>query len=264
MEKRMQSPSSIKTYKQCPRKYYYQYILGLPSPPNIHTVRGNVAHDVLEKFFDIDTSVVGEDYQTHLKLVVQKMLLLEWQNYKDEFDKLDLDKMSEIRYFEETLLMLLNWLELFFKKIESKQGTFQERFMQLIPERELLIESETHHAKGYIDVIEKTPTGVRLMDYKTSKNHDINDHILQLGIYSLLYKDKYGYLPEQVGVYFLKGAEAVVDVDEELVAMAKREIEHVHASTQTDDVTQYPKIVTPLCKYSTGQCPFYDVCRPHG
>ena len=51
-EKKVQSPSSIKTYKQCPRKYYYSYILGLEQPPNVHTVRGNIAHSVLEHFFD--------------------------------------------------------------------------------------------------------------------------------------------------------------------------------------------------------------------
>lgn len=263
MEKKVQSPSSIKTYKQCPRKYYYTYVLKLPTPSNIHQVRGNIAHSVLEHFFDIDTSVITLDsYQAHLKMVMQKLLLKEWQNYKPELNKLELPKEDEIHYFEDTLLMLLNWLELFFKKIDAKEGSFSERFSALTPERELMIMSETYHAKGIIDAIEKDENGTRLMDYKTSKKHNINDHILQLAIYSLLYYDKHGYLPEQVGIYFLKGGEVLKDVDEELLELAKREIKHIHQSTQTDDINDYPKQPSPLCKWSTGQCEFYDVCRP--
>jgi len=265
IEKKVQSPSSIKTYKHCPRKYYYNYILKLPTPTNIHLVRGNIAHSVLENFFDIDTNVISlEDYETHLKMVVQKLLLKEWQNCKKKLDSLELTKAKEIFYFEETLLMLFNWTELFCKKIEKKQGSFQERFKTLTPMRELLFMSETYHTKGYIDAIEKTENGVRLMDYKTSKRHDINDHILQLAIYSLLYYDKHGNMPEQVGIYFLKAGEAVKDVDEELLELAKKEIEHVHQMTSTDDINHYPKKTGPLCKYSTGQCEFYDTCRPFG
>lgn len=264
VKKRLQSPSSIKTYKQCPRKYYYQYILKLPTSANIHTVRGNIVHSALEHFFDIDTSVVDmENYQTHLKIVMQKLLLKEWENYKEELDKLDLTQENKIHYFEDSLMMLFNWLELFFNKIDKLDGNFPERFSKLTPERELLFVSEEYSARGYIDAIEKTENGVRLMDYKTSKNANIDDHILQLGIYSLLYKDKYGYLPEQVGIYFLKTKEITMDVDEELVAMARKEVEKIHENTKTDDITHYPKKPGPLCKWRTGQCDFYDVCRPH-
>ena len=169
-EKRVQSPSSIKTYKQCPRKYYYSYILELEQPPNIHTVRGNIAHSVLEHYFDIDTSTISMDnYGPHLKLIIQHLLLKEWQNYKKEMDKLNLTQDKLIHYFEETLMMLFNWLELFCKKLEEKEGTFQERFKQLTPIREMMFVSEKYHVRGFIDVIEHSTDGtVRLMDYKTS------------------------------------------------------------------------------------------------
>ena len=266
VEKKVQSPSSIKTYKQCPRKYYYSYILKLESTPNIHQVRGNIAHSVLEHFFDVDTSVISlEECESHLKLIVQRLLLKEWQNYKEKLDQLALDTDKQIHYFEETLMMLLNWTELFCSKLSMKKGTFQERFKQLTPMRELLFVSETYHAKGIIDAIEHNEDGsVRIMDYKTSSSQDLNEHILQLGIYSLLYYDKHGQLPKQVGVYFFKGSEKLMDVDHSLLEMAKREIAHVHSKTQTDDINHYPKQLSPLCKWSTGKCDHYNVCRPHG
>jgi ATP-dependent helicase/DNAse subunit B len=76
MPKRVQSPSSINTYNQCPRKYYYQYILKLPTRPSIHLVRGNIAHSVLEDFFSIThltlESVMEEGFeQFALKLLRQ-------------------------------------------------------------------------------------------------------------------------------------------------------------------------------------------------
>lgn len=264
IEKKVQSPSSIKTYKQCPRKYYYAYILGIAQPPNIHTVRGNIAHSALEHFFDVDTSMISmENYEAHLKIIMQQLLLKEWQNYRRQLDTLELTQDRQIHYFEETLNMLFNWLDLFCSKIEKKEGNFQERFKQLTPIRELMFVSEQYHTRGIIDAIEHNGDGtVRLMDYKTSSSENLNEHLLQLGIYSLLYYDKHGVMPKQVGVYFLKGKETAVEVDDELLDMAKKEIEHIHAVTQTRDINHYPKSPGPLCKYSTGQCPYFDICRP--
>ena len=128
MAKRVQSPSSIKTYKNCPRKYYYTYVMGIKAHPNVHMVRGNITHSVLEKFFDIDTSVIDmENHETHLKVVVQKLLLTEWQNYKKELDGLELMKEQEMHYFEETVLMLFNWVEMFSRRLQEKEGTFFEK-----------------------------------------------------------------------------------------------------------------------------------------
>lgn len=263
MAKRVQSPSSIKTFKQCPRKYYYSYILKLPQEPNIHQVRGNIAHSVLENFFDSDVSMVSlENYETHLKMIIQKLLLIEWNNAKKELEKVKLTKEQEMHYFEDTMMMLFNWTDLFCKKIAKRKGTFQERFKELTPIRELRFVSDNYSVQGYIDAIENHNGHVRLMDYKTSKSEDINEHLLQLGIYSLLYKEKHGVLPKYVGVYFLKGQECELEVDEELVEMAKKEIEYIHNHTTTDDIHNYPKQTSPLCKWSTGKCDFFDICRP--
>ncbi|MBW2969523.1 PD-(D/E)XK nuclease family protein [Candidatus Woesearchaeota archaeon] len=265
MQKRVQSPSSIKTYNHCPRKYYYTYILQLETPPNIHQVRGNIAHSVLEHFFDVDTKQMSmENYEGELKLKVQQLLLQEWQNAKPKLDYLQLTQDQKIFYFEETLIMLFNWLELFCTKIEKQQGTFQERFKKLTPEREKMFVSEKYSAKGIIDAIESQGDGtIRLMDYKTSSTENMNEHLLQLAIYCLLYFDKHGTMPKHAGVYFLKGKERLIDVDVALLEMAKKEIEHIHSATKTTDVNNYPKNPGPLCKWSSGHCAFYDICRPH-
>ena len=42
------------------------------------------------------------------------------------------------------------------------------------------------------------------------------------------------------------------------------EIEQIHMHTEmTEDIIDYERNVTPLCKWRTGQCDFYEVCKPH-
>lgn len=54
------SPSSVKTYEQCPRKYYYNYIEKLPKKDFTHLHLGSFCHDVLEQFHIVlpDTDII--------------------------------------------------------------------------------------------------------------------------------------------------------------------------------------------------------------
>lgn len=45
------SPSSISTFQQCPLKYKYSKIDGIPEPPTVHTLLGNFVHDTLEALY---------------------------------------------------------------------------------------------------------------------------------------------------------------------------------------------------------------------
>jgi hypothetical protein len=82
-----------------------------------------------------------------------------------------------------------------------------------------------------------------------------------LAIYALLHQELKGELPHKVGIYFLKDKPKVIKVDTQLLEFAKREIELIHQKTESDDVCDYPKKQSGLCKYSTGQCEFFDVCQ---
>lgn len=271
MAKRVESPSSINTFKQCARKYYYQYIEKLPTYPNIHTVRGNIAHSALENFFDIDISNFNEDnYGQQCMVALQRLLMQFWQQYKGKLDALDLSEDKKKFYFEETMLMLINWSKHFIEEVrllrEKAPMSIQDAFVSLTPIRELEYRSEGHSVRGFIDAIHHIEKEVHLIDYKTNSRFEIKDSIkLQLAIYSLLYLEKHGKLPDKVGVFFLRQKLQMIKVDKELYDLAKREIEMIHAHTSTTEhIADYPKKVTPLCKWSTGECNFYDTCKPHG
>ncbi|MBS3110361.1 PD-(D/E)XK nuclease family protein [Candidatus Woesearchaeota archaeon] len=260
MPGRIQSPSSINTYRQCPRKYYYQYIEELPTKPSIHLVRGHVVHEVLENFFHLDTSDLSRaNYEMALKKRIQDLLLKHWQEEKD-FSKLDLTKEKLMFYFDESMLMLLNWINQFIARLEAMmvQGFgLADAFRRLTPTTEQQYVSEEHKVQGFIDAIEDIDDHVRIIDYKTSKSFDISEEYkLQLAIYALLYNEKHGKLPNKVGINFLKDVEKFLDVDEDLVRYAKKEIDLVHKKTATDDISAYPLVPQPLCKW----CDFFNKC----
>jgi len=238
------------------------YIKKLETLPNIHQVRGNIAHTVLEKFFDINTEGYDLDnFKQKLTTELQESLFREWADAKPKLKKLDLSSDQNQFYFEETLLMLINWLEHFSNELLAQQGTFQERFKKLTPVREKFYLSKTFDVRGYIDAIENFNDQIRIMDYKTSSSFNINSHKLQLAIYALLYQELHGVLPDFAGVYFLKDKPKFIKVDEQLLEFAKQEIELMHQKTCSEDIVDYPKKPSGLCKYSTGQCEFFDVCQ---
>lgn len=259
---RIQSPSSINLYKQCPRKYYYVYIKKLKTLPSIHTTRGVIAHKVLEDFFDINPATYSvENLQAQLTPKIQDMLLSTWSGAANELNQLDLTHDQKVFYFEETLMMLMNWLAAFVKDVEQTRLPFTEAFAKLTPIREKLYKSDMYKVKGFIDAIHKIDDEVAILDYKTSSRFEISEpYKLQLAIYALLYAEEHGVLPDKVGIFFLRDKKKFLRVDKLLVELAKQEISLIHKQTVSDDINHYPKNVTPLCKWSTGQCDFYDIC----
>ncbi len=255
---RVESPSSINTYKQCPRKYYYQYIRKLESLPSIHLIRGKIVHAAIEGFFKSDTS--STEWET-AEIDMQRSLLSlfheKWISAADELGQLDVD----IPFFEkESVLMLNNFLSKLFSKLD-RSVPFSEAWEKARPESEVFYSSDELKVRGYIDAVEQLDQEVRLIDYKTSKKSVITEsYRLQLAIYALLYYETHGVVPSKVGINFLKGDEQYLEVDEELLDLAKFEIENIHASTGTKEMLDYPKKISPLCKWSSGQCDFYDIC----
>jgi CRISPR/Cas system-associated exonuclease Cas4 (RecB family) len=146
------------------------------------------------------------------------------------------------------------------KKYAEKEG-FHKAFQHLAPETEKHYSSKDHGVRGFIDAIHKIEDEIILMDYKTSKKPEISEgYKLQLAIYALLYEEKHGVLPDKVGINFLKFNEQTLAVDMDLVNFAKKEVAFIHENTQSTEMVDYPKTITPLCKWRTGQCDFYNTC----
>lgn len=261
---RIQSPSSINTFFQCPRKYFYQYIEKLDTFPSIHLVRGRIAHSVLEDFFKLNIEAVStENYDFEFKIILHELLSKHWTKSQAEIAGLGMSNYEVDFYLNETKQMIQFWVLDFLKKlkIEMDSKNLIDAFRFLTPKTEMYLCSEEHGVRGYIDAI-FTCNEVKIIDYKTSKRDHITDaYRLQLAIYAMLYDEKYGKLPDKVGIHFLKFCEKVMDVDKDMVDYAKREVAFIHENTQSKELCDYPKKESPLCRWRTGQCDFYDKCR---
>jgi len=150
------------------------------------------------------------------------------------------------------------------KTMSKKNCSVQEAFLTLTPIREQRYQSDAYSVQGFIDAIHQLEDEVHIIDYKTNASLDFKDSIrLQLAIYALLYFEKHGKIPSKVGIFFLRHKLKLMKVDEELMNLAKEEIGLVHAHTsKTQERVDYPKSISPLCKWSTGQCDFFEACKP--
>ncbi|MFA6461558.1 MAG: PD-(D/E)XK nuclease family protein [Candidatus Woesearchaeota archaeon] len=269
MAKRVESASSINTFKQCKRKYYYQYVVKLPTASNIHQLRGNIAHSTLESFYDINVQeFTEENYVLKYQEAIQRLFLYHWNLVQPELKKLNLNMDQEMFYFEETMLMLMNWCNQFLEKMgtvmKAKQLNVGDAFNYLTPVREQEYTSEKLFVHGFIDAIHHYDDEVHIIDYKTNNDFEIKDSIkLQLSLYSLMYHEKHGKLPDKLGVFFLRHKLKLMNVDPDMLDSALRDISMIHAhTTKTEQVEDYPQTQGKLCKWGSGQCDFFDECKP--
>jgi len=258
---RVQSPSSINTFKQCARKYFYQYIVKLPTKPSIHLIRGSIVHEVLEKFFEIDIKALDpDDYKFGLRSFITASFVKRWKHYEAELKRLGLSNDDLEQYLIDSIHMLNNFIENFCLKLKEKitiERNFEAAFKSLTPAVEEEIQDAELSVRGFIDAIH-AEEDITIMDYKTSNKDEITpQYRLQLLIYALLYKLKYGVTPKKVGINFLKFGERMLDIDESMLEDARSEIIKVHELTQSDQKKDYQKNITKLCPW----CDFYEFCR---
>ena len=85
-DKRMKlSPSSILTYRNCPRQFFYRYVLRLPTKASIHLTKGTVVHSVFEDLFKKKAY-----YKKDLEAEGDKLFKKHWDSKKEELSTLDM------------------------------------------------------------------------------------------------------------------------------------------------------------------------------
>ncbi len=262
---RIESPSSINTYRLCKRKYYYSYKLSLPKKENISAITGKIVHETLENFFKINAADLNDsNYGDFLKHELLALFNVIWVKSMPSLSKLENSKETIREHYEESMFMLHNFIDDFLSALsaEINGSTVSEAFGKLKPKTEVYLRSDKYNVQGFVDAVLEIGSDIYIVDYKTGSRDDITEEYkLQLAIYALLYREKYEKLPKKVGLHFLRhGTKKFIEVSEELLQKAKKECELIHINTESNSIEDYDKSPGPYCRWKTGQCSFYDIC----
>ena len=268
VKERLESPSSILAFMQCPRKYYYRYVRGLEPERSIHLFVGSIVHASIQDFHNIKVErIPRQGFYDTLRFGMMQFFERNWDENAHEFEKLGLSSEEIAFHRGEARLMLDNFCQHHTAKMMAEQYrhniSLWEAFTRLRPRSETKIKSDKLGVMGVIDAIHDIDGETLIIDYKTSKKNEIDrDCLIQLAIYALLYKELTGKSPDRVGIHFLRHGERILNVSPGLLALGEEKCAEIRNLNRSDEQEDYPKRKSGLCKYKTGQCDYYEVCKP--
>jgi len=284
------SPSSINTYRKCPRRWFHEYILALQGPQTIALVRGNVVHYVLEEMFKQRFVPTGEAFRPHMMNKAQKLFDKKWN---EDVPSLNLPKEEHDINYEESKYMIERFFKRFCDNVQDgikarryeneTQGYYFTRpaFKELWIDDQFKLQfsdkwksekiakedreklEDSLNVGGFIDSVQKDFDGNQmLIDYKTSNKYQnvlSDDYVLQLAIYAYLWQKQTGKLPTFVAINYLKYDETfyimvtpslIKDAIDKIKAMRNEIVE------KKLEICEYPAKFSKLCDY----CPFQKEC----
>jgi len=177
------SASAVKTYKQCPRKYYFNYIEKAPKKHWAHFDLGNLCHETLELF-----------HKTYIKEGTKNNTLTKIMEHSFMTARKKFPKMNDVS-LEEAKGMLLEYLKMIkLSKMPDVKGV-ETKFSFNISDDVLI--------RGFLDRVDlMKDERFHIFDYKTTKNTQYLDQF-QLLVYGLWLKRKYPKIKEFKGSYIL-------------------------------------------------------------
>jgi RecB family exonuclease len=263
---RVESPTSILTYMQCPRKYYYRYVKRFEVKPNIHLFLGSMIHSAIEAFHKVEISGLdGEAASASIYPEMMRHFSREWKENTEFFESPRVGPWERTFYLKEGLVMLDNFYRhhmIVVRDYQRRRGlSFSEAFNKLRPKTEMKVFSDRLGVAGVIDAVYDYDGKISIVDYKTSKKNELDEEcMIQLSILALLYNEEFRRIPDRIGIHFLRHGLKTLPVIPDVLTLGERVCRRFRLVTDSDDISEYPQKRTGLCKYKSGQCDYYDVC----
>ncbi|MFH1896051.1 MAG: ATP-dependent DNA helicase [bacterium] len=233
------SYSQLETFKQCPKKYQYRYVLGIPTLPSHSLSFGQTMHRTLRDWHRED---LFKD--TSLK----RLLELYEGHFKENSEGYEHARHKQMRFEDGRVI-----LERYYKEHGQKLGE------PLFLEKKFTLNIEGTKLIGSIDRVDKVgEEKYEIIDYKTGSDSKAKFVAKddQLTIYALAARDVLGIMPHSLALYFLEtGQKATTARTAKQLDTAKDKVAQAIADIKTSDFPAKPSL---LCKY----CDFRDLC-PH-
>ena len=146
------SATDFNLYLECPRSFYFEKILRIPSSPQLYFTFGNVIHKSLEILFSEYWDTLFFNGETLLRLFEAQM-----DRNKGKFTQKEY--ANHLEHGRESL----NLYQLEFA------GTWRDPDQVITEYRVNGVEHRGVPIKGFLDKVEIRPTTVHIIDYKTGK-----------------------------------------------------------------------------------------------
>jgi len=230
------SYSQLETFSQCPLRYKYRYILGIPAPPSHVLSFGQTIHRTLRDFHR-ECLLKGQADLDRLLNLYQHHWLPEGYDSKEHQQK-RFEEGREIlkRYFEKH------------KEALGEPVFLEKKFTLKIGQTSLI---------GSIDRVDRRPDGsFEIIDYKTGKVKEQKyvDKDEQLSIYALAAKEALGIDPQSLSLYFIEENKKLTTTrSEEQLKEKRREI-----AEKIEEIkkSEFKPKVSMLCQW----CPYRNLC----
>ena len=232
------SASKIGTYQDCPLKFKFENILGVPTPPRTYFDIGTSVHAVAEHLTELQ-----KDGTEPTEELAQEILAKEWNSNAFQSETQENQAREKAK---EMVRTYLKWI----KENPNTPVAVEQRFT---------IEIGGVPFNGFIDRVEKTSDGeFEVVDFKTGAVYENSKSIKenpQMNIYALGTEKLYGKLPRKTSLFYLKHDKIVPnEIEKEQVEKVKGSIEENVKSILNEEFEATPSY--QVCR----NCEFWDIC----
>jgi DNA helicase-2/ATP-dependent DNA helicase PcrA len=177
------SASSMKTFDQCPKKYYYNYIAKEPRKQWDHFDLGNLCHKALEIFHE-KYKIEGTSKRT-----LAKLMSYSFTEARKEFPNISNTLLAEAKDLIKDYLKTISGGNM--PLVKGVETSFNFNI------------SDNVLVRGFLDRVDVLKDGkFHIVDYKTTKNAKYLDPF-QLLIYGLWLKHEYPHIKDFKASYIL-------------------------------------------------------------
>jgi putative RecB family exonuclease len=245
------SPSRVSSFQDCPLQFRFSSIQGLPQPPGIHAVKGNVVHRALEL-------LLTHEPERRDHTLAHESLAVARSEYEPTYDftGLDLSEKAAAAFWRDCTALVDGYL-----RMEDPQTIRQA-------ELELWVEAPLGpiSIRGFIDRLEQLEDGsLMITDYKTGKaprETDVDARMRQLEMYAYMIRAMRGELPAKMQLLYVKdGVRLVREPTEQAMRFVVTRTTALHAAIERACTSgAFPPRTSGLCNF----CNFKPWCPAFG